>query len=176
MSFKPFATAVALTVLMCPALQAHAAEVSQQTTDFVKNASVGNLFEIESSKLALQKTSATDVKDFAQKMVTDHTQIGDQMKKAVNASGTDLTPATTLDADHQQTLNSLKAAPAANFDNLYVEAQLKAHDDAVTLFSDYAQNGDETNLKKFASDTLPTLKKHQQMVNDLSRTYVSAHK
>lgn len=173
MNFKPLAAAFVLTALLCPVLPAHAA-VSQQTTDFVQKASEGNLFEIESSKIALQKTSAKDVKDFAQRMVADHTQIGDQLKKALNDSGTGLTPATVLDNDHQNTINSLNAAAPTTFDNLYAQAQVKAHDEAVNLFTGYAQNGDDAVLKKFASNTLPMLKEHQALAHTLSQSYVSA--
>jgi putative membrane protein len=177
MNFKPLAAASALMamVYLASPVPAHA-DASMQTTDFVRKASQGNMFEIESSKIALKKSSAKDVKDFAQAMVTDHTQIGDQFKKTLAASNTGLTPATQLASEDQKTLDILKAAPAPTFDNQYVQAQSKAHDGAVSLFSDYAENGDNTDLKTFAADTLPTLKKHQDMVHTLSQSYMSSSK
>jgi putative membrane protein len=148
---------------------------SSQTTDFVRDASAGNAFEVESSKLAINKTSAKDVKDFAKMMVADHTQIGDALKKALASSSTGLTPAETLDAESEKTLDELNAAPASAFDNLYVQAQSKAHDQAVTAFADYAEHGDNTSLKKFASDTLPVLKKHQELVHSLTQSFMTTH-
>lgn len=176
MDYKPYAAAFVLTAAIGFGTPASAAEPSAKTSDFVHKASEANLFEIESSNLAIQKTSAKDVKDFAQQMVADHTHMGDQMKKAITASGTNLTPASALEDEHQKTLDTLKAASAATFDNLYVQAQSKAHDEAVTLFDDYAQNGDDDVFKKLASDSLPMLKKHQEMVHDMNQSYMSTKK
>jgi putative membrane protein len=163
-----FAATIAFCIPACAQTQS-----SSQTADFVRNASAGNAFEIESSKLALKKTSAKDVKNFAQMMVTDHTQLGDELKKTVASSGTGLTVAEKLAGDAQKTLDELTAAPTAAFDNLYVQAQSKAHDDAVSMFSDYAENGDNVDLKKFASNALPTLKKHQELVHNMTQAYMS---
>ena len=58
-------------------------------------------------------------------MVTDHTQIGDTFKKTVAASGTGLSAAEKPAGEAQKQLDELKAAPAASFDNLYVQAQSK---------------------------------------------------
>ena len=174
MEFKPFAAAVGLTATLCLGLSVPArAEATQQTADFVHRASEGNMFEIETSKLALTKSSVNDVKNFALTMVTDHTGTGDQLKKVLASSGTGLAPADKLEDEHQKTLNGLKAVPPASFDGLYIQAQGKAHDDAVSLFTSYAENGDDTELKKFAADTLPALKKHQDMLHSLS-TYMSS--
>jgi len=151
------------------------AEPSSQTTDFVRDASTGNKFEIDSSKLAIKKTSAKEVRNFAEMMVADHTQIGDQLKKALASSGTGLSPTDKLSGEPQKTLDELTAAPASSFDNLYVQAQSKAHDDAVSAFSQYVENGDNISLRKFASDTLPTLKKHQEMVHTLTQAYMTTH-
>jgi putative membrane protein len=151
-------------------------QVSSQTTDFVHKISMGNKFEIDSSKLAINKTSAKDVKSFAEMMVSDHTQIGDQLKKALASSGTGLTETETLDSDLQKELDQLTSAPPTAFDNLYVQAQSRAHDEAVTLVANYAESGDDVSLKKFASDTLPILKKHQDAVHTLSQGFMSTNK
>ena len=174
MNLKTFAALsifMAMTAFCIPTFAQ--AQPSSQTADFVRNASVGNAFEIESSKLAIKKTSSKDVRDFALMMVTDHTQIGDKFKKALASSGTGLSADEKPAGESQKTLDELTAAPAASFDSLYVQAQSKAHDGAVSMFTDYAENGDNAGLKKFASDTLPTLKKHQELVHNLTQAYMS---
>jgi putative membrane protein len=176
MDFRSFAAAFIFMTLACfgTPVPAHA-ETSSQTRDFVYKASEANMFEIRSSELALQKSTAMDVQTFAQKMVTNHTQIGGQFKQALAASDTGLSPAIRLNAEHQNTLDNLKStSTSANFDKLYVQAQIKAHDDAVSLFTNYAQNGDNDDLQKFASNTLPILKEHLEMVHALGRSYLSS--
>ena len=151
------------------------AEPSSQTADFARTAAIGNTFEIESSELAINKASDKDVKNFARMIVADHTQIGDHLKQALASSDTGifLTEKQKLDEGSQKTLDNLNTASAATFDNLYVQAQSKIHDEAVPLFADYAENGDNASLKKFAADTLPTLKKHQELVHTLTQSFMT---
>jgi putative membrane protein len=172
MYMRSFIVTAAFTALMCAAGNV-AQAAAPQASEFVRNASIGNMFEIESSKLAINRASAQNVKDFAQMMVADHTEVGNKLKEALGQSGKDITPASDLDDKHQKMLNELKVASTPAFDNQYVQAQSKAHDEAVKLFSDYAEDGDDANLKKFASDTLPTLKKHQDEVHTLNQAYMS---
>ena len=174
MNLRTFAASSVFIATMAFCIPTFAQAIpSSQTADFVRNASIGNAFEIESSKLAIKRTSAKDVKDFALMMVTDHTQMGDDLRKTLASSGTGLSMVEKPTGDTQKTLNELKAAPTASFDNLYVQAQSKAHDDAVSMFADYAENGDNVDLKKFASNALPVLKKHQELVHNLTQAYMS---
>lgn len=174
MNLKVFTASSIFVAVMAFCIPTFAqAQPSSQTADFVRNASTGNVFEIDSSKLAIKRTSSKEVKNFAQMMVTGHTQIGDKLKETLASSGTGLSVVEKPYGETQKTLDELNAAPAAAFDNLYVQAQSKAHDDAVSMFADYAENGDNAGLKKFASDALPTLKKHQELVHNLTQAYMT---
>ena len=68
---------------------------------------------------------------------------------------------------HQRKLEKLKETKGEDFDKYYAADQASAHDDAVSLFERYARNGDNAALRKWASDTLPTLKSHQKMAHSL---------
>ncbi|ORE98824.1 DUF4142 domain-containing protein [Aurantimonas sp. 22II-16-19i] len=134
-------------------------------TNFVPMAAVSNSFEIESSNLALTKSQNEDVRGFAEMMATDHSNAAMKMQQAVEESGTGLTVPTGLDARHQTMLDELSAADDSEFDAAYIAMQQKAHDEAVTLFTAYSQNGEDGPIKTFAANTLPTLKEHKQMVD-----------
>jgi putative membrane protein len=155
--------AVAISALLAAPF-AHAA--SSTTENFVRNASIGSQFEIESSKLALQKSSNPEIKQFAQMMIDDHTKASEQMKSDLKGDEAALA-STTLDAKHQAQLDQLQKASGASFDAAYVKDQKAAHKEAIDLFSDYAKSGDDTALKNFATQTLPTLQMHQQHVKEL---------
>lgn len=75
---------------------------------------------------------------------------------------------TKLDAEHQAKLDALKAADKSSFDKMYKAEQLKAHEAAVALFSVYAANGEAGELKKFATQTLPTLTEHLTAVKTMN--------
>jgi putative membrane protein len=65
-------------------------------------------------------------------------------------------------------LDKLNGAKGEAFDQAYVQAQRDAHDEAVSLFEDYSQNGDNASLKTFATETLPTLKMHQEKIETIA--------
>jgi putative membrane protein len=130
---------------------------------FAEMAASSNAFEIESSKLALEKAMAPQTKDFAQHMIDDHTKAGEEMQTAAEAQGGVSLP-TTMDQKHQGLLDELNAT-TADFDAQYLSLQLTAHREAVALFEAYSTNGAAGPLKDFATKTLPTLQEHLDRVS-----------
>jgi putative membrane protein len=65
-------------------------------------------------------------------------------------------------------LDGLKAKVGKDFDSSYDQIQVKAHEDAVTLFETYAKGGEDPELKKWAAKTLPHLKEHLSMAQKLN--------
>ena len=142
------------------------------TQDFEKNAAIGNQFEISSSELALQDYHSDVVRQFAQQMIDDHKQIGDQMVAALTSSPEPLPPPpTTLDSKHQKMLDALNKAPAADFDKKYIDDQVKGHKEAVKLFKDYNKNGDNESLKNFAAGALPVIEGHLDHIKQIKAAY-----
>jgi putative membrane protein len=150
-----------------PAKQAAApAMATPSTSTFLTNTAVANLFEIDSSKVALAKTKNDKIKAFANLMVTDHTGAGTKFKQAVTDAK--LTPpAEKLDAKHQALLDDLKKKDGAAFDTAYVKAQHDGHVETVAMFEAYAKGGDNARMKQFANEMLPTLKAHLDQVSKL---------
>ena len=135
--------------------------------DFATKAGIANMFEIESSKLALKMGTRADVKTFAQKMVDDHTKAGKAFKTALGKT-TGVTAPEKLDDATQAKLDDLKTKKAGDdFDNAYISAQKDAHGDAVSLFDNYSKNGTDPVLKDFAATTLPTLQSHKDMIDKM---------
>lgn len=134
--------------------------------EFVAMAGSSNRLEIESSQLALDRGVTGDVAEFAQQMVADHTKAGETMKEAVSEAGM-TPPAGQPDyvEKHAQMLEQLSGAEGDAFTQAYVDMQKMAHEEAVALFSAYAENGEQPALKQFAADTLPTLESHLEHVN-----------
>jgi putative membrane protein len=138
--------------------------------DFVTKASVSNQFEIESSKLAIRKSQNPEIRLFAQRMIDDHGKAAEELEDAVGDSDTKLEVADALDARHQALTEKLEAAAdGTEFDRSYLSMQKTAHAEAVKLFSDYAATGDDEEIREFASETLPILKKHKQHIDSLKK-------
>lgn len=136
------------------------------TDEFLSRLAVGNRFEIDSSKVALTKSKSENVKTFASLMVSDHGQAATKMKQAVTDAKVEA-PADALDARHQALLDSLKKKDGPAFDQAYVDAQLKGHEEAVAMVETYANTGDNPKIKQLASELLPTLRMHLDNVKKL---------
>jgi putative membrane protein len=137
------------------------------TQDFVTKVAISDMFEVESSKLALDKQPDQDTKPFAEQMVKDHTKTTGELTALVRSGKVKANLPTALDAEHQKKLDELKGLSGKAFDTAYDQAQLKGHQDAVALFQSYANSGDNPDLKTWASTTLPHLKEHLQMAEKL---------
>ncbi len=70
-------------------------------------------------------------------------------------------------SDSQQKLDNLKSLDGRQFDDAFNNDQLQGHQEAVTLFEQFAQNGDNPDLKRWAARTLPHLKSHLSMAEKL---------
>ena len=141
--------------------------IAPKTEDFVKEAAMSDMLEIKSAKIAQQKGNAED-KKFAAMMVTDHTKTSTELKEIVPA---DLKPAlpTALDDASQKKLGKLRDAKPDDFAAEYDPMQVSAHKDAVSLFERYANGGDNAKLKDWAGRTLPALKHHLEMAQNLDK-------
>ena len=127
---------------------------------FVAAAVPSNLFEIQSSELALQRATAAPVQQFAQQMIADHTAAGERLQTVLSQNATVEAPPMSLDPPHEAMLTQLSNATVETFDTVYINLQLQAHEEAVSLFSAYATSGDDPVLRLFAAETLPVLRHH----------------
>lgn len=128
--------------------------------DFVDKAAVSDMFEVESSRIALERTKNPDIKAFAQMMVDAHTKTTENLKTAIAGSGLALTPPGALPDDKMSTLADLRSASADDFDRKYMDAQVDGHQAALDLLTRYAQDGDNASLKAFAAATAPAVQQH----------------
>jgi putative membrane protein len=138
------------------------------TEEFVKKVAISDMMEIQSSELALSRQPDADTKPFAEKMVKDHQQTSQELKGLVESGKVNATLPTALDAEHQKKLDELKSKSGKEFDRAYDQMQLQAHEEAVALFEQYSQSGDNPDLKFWAAKTLLHLKEHLSMAKKLS--------
>jgi putative membrane protein len=142
--------------------------MSPSTDDFVKQVAISDMFEIEASKLAQQKGTAEE-KTFASQMVTDHTKTSTELKGLVSGGKVKAELPAAIDSSHQSKLDKLKGASGRDFSSEFDSTQVSAHKDAVDLFERYAKGGDNANLKDWAGKTLPALKHHLEMAQELGK-------
>src|SRR5947207_12247201 len=141
-------------------LSAPAGALEQKSTNkadrqFLTEAGSANLMEIELGRRAATNASSDRVKEFAQRMVDDHTKANDDLKNVVGRLGVTL-PATMSKTDRQK-IDRLSKLRGADFDRAYMLAMLKDHEADVQKFSRESEKATDPDVKDFASKTLPTL-------------------
>ncbi len=134
------------------------AMVNEQDANFAVKAADANLAEIELGKLALEKATDQRIKDFAQRMVSDHQKANDELMTIATSLHITLPP--VISEDHVVKQRKLRDKSGDAFEKGYMDIMVKDHDRAVSLFEDAASDARNTDLQAFAAKTLPTLKKH----------------
>lgn len=163
-----FVLITACSLLALPAFAATTGETTgtnstlgtPTTKEFVQEAAITDMFEIQSSKLAANKLSGSG-KDFADQMIADHTKTTTELTEQAKADNIPISG--TMDSLHQGMLDSLSKLDGKEFRNQYFTDQVNGHKDAVSLFERYGKGGDNAKLKEWAAKTLPTLKHHLEM-------------
>ena len=140
---------------------------------YVSGAAIGDMYEIQAGRIAEQKASSADVKALAKMIVTDHTAASNELKPLASAAGQ--TPPTELDQRRKGMIDNLNAASAADFDKVYLTQQVAAHEEAVTLHSGYADNGDTAPLKAHAAKVLPKIQAHLEQARALANRVGAAN-
>lgn len=148
------------------------AEAPPATTagGFVTRAAMSDMFEIESSRLALERSQSPAIKTYAQRMIDEHTRMSNEMLATVAQAGLPATPPRVLDAERTELLRELRESSPADFDGKYLDQQTESHENARNLFRDFSNNGDNDQLKQLAARGLPMIENHLQTVQALDKS------
>lgn len=146
--------------------------LSASDKKFVHEAAQGGIAEVELGKLATEKASSDDVKKFGQRMVEDHTKANDQLKQVATNEGIQLPD--KLNAKDQMTKDRLSKLNGAQFDKAYMNDMVKDHTQDVADFKRESSSGMDSEVKNFASTTLPTLEDHLRQAKEIAPTAGSA--
>ncbi|HEU5047283.1 MAG TPA: DUF4142 domain-containing protein [Rickettsiales bacterium] len=142
-----------------------AASASASSENFLTKAISNSQFEVESSKLALEKSQNKDVKQYAQMMIESQTKILNTLttykQSTMGAAQKD------MDKAHQDMMKKLEPLVTDNFNNEYSRMQQDTDKEMVVLFSEYAEKGDNADLRNFAAGALPQLKENKAQADKL---------
>ena len=134
---------------------------------FLTQAASGDQFEIQSSQLALQASQNAGVRNFANMMISDHSRLSQAMGAAAASARLQPPPPTLLPAQ-QAMLDQLRSAGTGySFDQAFQQAQISAHQNALTLFQNYATSGDLPPIRTAAGQAVPTIQTHLAMAQAL---------
>ena len=141
------------------------ADIARADRKFIEDAAMSGMAEVEMGKIAQQKASDAKVKDFAQRMVTDHTKANQELMSLASSKG--VQPPAALDRSHRNDAEKMGKKSGADFDREYMARQVTDHRKSVGDFKKTADSSKDPELKAWAAKTLPTLEEHHKMAQTL---------
>lgn len=140
--------------------QNNAVKLKPEEAAFIEKAAIGGLMEVESGNLTLQKTKKNQVKEFAERMIKDHTKANNELKTLAAGMGVKLPEA--LPSAEQSHLAAMKQMMDNEYDQNYMDMMVNDHSKTIDLFNG-ASRFDNAILSSFAKKTLPILQHHNKM-------------
>lgn len=131
---------------------------------FVMEAAEGGMKEVEFGRVAADKASDPAVKQFADRMVRDHSEADKKLMDVAQSKG--VTPPPKIKSSDQRTLDKLSKMSGDKFDRAYMDDMVKDHQKDVKDFQKEAKSGKDPEVKGFAADTLPVLEEHLRLALD----------
>lgn len=145
------------------------ASMTTEADGFVENAAIGDMYEIAAARIALQKSRNDAVRGVARKMIDDHTTSRHQLQAALEMNETKgvTLPPQELDTRRQTMVKHLEDVPEDDFDAMYLDQQVLAHEETTTLMRNFEEHGYNPQLRSYAAGTRPVVERHLMKVKEL---------
>ena len=134
---------------------------------FVTKALQGGLAEVQLGQLTLQKSNNEQLKQFAQRMIDDHTKLGDQMKPVAQQIG--VAVPTNVSKKDKATMGKLGALSGPAYDQAYIKDMVKDHKQDLSEFQMEASSGQDQTVKDAASQGSQVIAQHLQMIQQIAK-------
>lgn len=135
---------------------------------YVMKAGAGDLYEIESSRLAAERATRPGVREFARMLVADHQRSTERVVAAARADRLN-PPPPRLEPRHRSMLRQLQRVRGPAFDRMYLNQQIPAHQEALTLHRNQARRGAGDDLRRVAASIVPVVEGHLAQARRLQR-------
>jgi putative membrane protein len=129
---------------------------------FMAKAASGGKAEVELGRLASERGTSDAVKQFAQRMVTDHGKANEELTQLAQRKGI------ALPTEHKQLVDRLAKLSGTEFDRAYSGEMHRDHDADVKEFQHQAKSAKDADVKAWAAQTLPVLQEHQRQGHQLA--------
>ena len=127
---------------------------------FVDMAAQTDMLEAHLGQMAQDQASSQPVKDFAQMLVTDHTNDYNQLSQIATQAG--LTVPKGLGPEQEKMIKPFEKLKGAAFDRRFGPAMVAGHRKAIAEYKKESEDGQNAAIKQYATNALPVLDKHLQ--------------
>jgi predicted outer membrane protein len=136
---------------------------------FIKHAGEGGIAEVQLGQLAAERAQSPEVKQFAQKLVQDHTQANQQLQQIAQQKSVELSREVT--GKNKEALDKFRSLSGQEFDREFLKHQAKHHEKDIRTFEQVANTSTDQEVKQFAQQVLPVLRQHHQTVTQLAQQH-----
>ena len=145
--------------------------VSDQDKQFLKNTAQDSNFEIKTGQLALQKSQSSDVKQYANMLIRDHTQLTQQMNSVDSTENITPPSPTSMSVKDTATYAELKVLSGESFDKAYIKELVKGNEEGLQEAKSEASNSTVTPIKQLAQHRVALDAKHTQGAKQLAQAH-----
>lgn len=127
----------------------------------------GNASEVELAKIVEPKATNTEVKEFAQRMVSDHSRAFDQLQELAKVEKVTLKGG--MDAEHEKFAKQLAEKKlGAEYDRTYMKQMVKDHKKDKSDIEKALKQTKNLELKAWEAKGLETVRDHLKMAEEIS--------
>jgi putative membrane protein len=155
-----------LSTLAILPLASYAAEITQQDKELANKLAQGSISEVQIGKMVKDKASDPAVKDFANRMVEDHSKMDQQIRHWASLNGIKLP--TTPSADGQELKDRLAKESGKSYDQEYIRSMLADHKKDISGLQHFMTSHPDTSLKSVVTQTLPILENHIRVAENVA--------
>lgn len=143
-------------------------QIAEQDREFMEDIAHANLAEIETAKMALEKSQDPQIKKFAQMMIDDHTKAMKELQTLAKKKGVNLPQETDL--QHKAIATALQALSGDTFNEQYIaRVGIGDHERTLELLKKAEQQAQDKQLKAYAGKTIKAVSKHLEMAKKLEK-------
>lgn len=137
---------------------------------YVSSALMGDIYEIEAANIALERSQNDAVRTLAQAVRTQQAVARTTLLALAAAETPSMVVPDGLDERRQGLIENLRKAAPADFDRVYLDQLIAAHDEALTLNRSFADHADTPGLVKHALTVIPQIEAHRAQARTLRQT------
>lgn len=140
--------------------------MSNDEKEFVSTAGMAGLYQVQTAMLARQRAADPAVKEFAERMITGHLRLNEELSQLATVKG--LALPTELAGDHQAAAEHLSTLTGAEFDRAYMQHMIADHQKEIGEFEKTAHTAADADVKAWAASAVPLLKEHERLARDVA--------
>jgi putative membrane protein len=158
--------ALSLAAIPAPALHAQAKDDVKADSKWIREVAADNMLEVDLAKVAERRATNAAVKQFAQRMDTDHNRANDDLRSMASSHGFPFKP--ELGRKHEAKVDQLQKSTSKEFDRAYMRSMVQNHTDDVAYFENEGMHAQSAPVRDYAAKYLPMLQQHLTLARQVA--------